>query len=738
MRKAWFLLVPSLWLVACEGPAGPAGEPGPAGTRGPEGPAGEMGAPGEPGEQGEPGEPGEDGRDTRVPVLTDDDLVFELIDAAVSVDTTTATVDFRLTDGNGAPLDKDGVFSAGTVSVSFVLAYLEEGAAGTPGLYTAYTVRDQTSPITDITETQASTDGGGSFEELEPGLYRYTFGTPINVVDPSLTHTVAAYATREVGEVEVDVNAILHFRPDGNEVTTTRNVVTTEACNACHQDLAIHGGHRKEIQLCITCHTPQSVDPDTTNSVDMMEMIHKIHMGADLPSVQNGEPYQIIGFRQSVHDYSNVHYPQNQARCETCHVGADADLAYRDARSPTCLSCHDNISMVQPVPDGMVLHTAGTQADDSACATCHPVSGGIAGVTNVHAKGLLDPAGPDVAFAITSVSNTMPGQTPTVVFTITVDGSPVDLSVDPLTTLRVTFAGPNTDFAAYWQATIQGGGAAGTLQTTNPATGEHTYTVPAAAALPMGATGSYTAYLEGYIQPTGGPRYAGFSVPFPFAVTDAAPVARRVVVDSALCNDCHADLAGHGDQRKNPNYCISCHNPNNVGEERFARREGSQVLVPTVGLKTMIHKIHMGANLTQQPYILGGFPSPNPGNPDGNPIDFGEVHYPGNVARCEACHLDGTQTLPLAQGVLPTLYNEYTCTEDPATDADDYCTGSAWTVTATVFVPPATAACASCHDDDATAAHAELNTTASGAEACATCHGAGSPWDVELVHGPNY
>jgi OmcA/MtrC family decaheme c-type cytochrome len=137
-----------------------------------------------------------------------------------------------------------------------------------------------------------------------------------------------------------------------------------------------------------------------------------------------------------------------------------------------------------------------------------------------------------------------------------------------------------------------------------------------------------------------------------FAVTDAEAQPRAELVDSDACNACHADLAAHGSQRRNPTYCTTCHNPNTVGVERFARFEESTEDIPTVDFKVMVHKIHMGEALTQQPYILGGFPPPSESNPGGNPVDFGEVRYPTNQGNCSMCHLDGTYALPLPASLL--------------------------------------------------------------------------------------
>ena len=60
---------------------------------------------------------------------------------------------------------------------------------------------------------------------------------------------------------------------------------------------------------CATLRRP--TDPDTGNTLDMKVFIHKIHMGANLPSVKAGKPYQIIGFNQGVSDWSDVVFPAN-------------------------------------------------------------------------------------------------------------------------------------------------------------------------------------------------------------------------------------------------------------------------------------------------------------------------------------------------------------------------------------------------------------------------------------------
>lgn len=715
----WSIL--SLLLVACEGPAGP---PGPQGEPGSDGSQGSAGPTGDAGPQGSGG-PGA--------WLTGPNVAVAVTDLAFAG--SGATVSFTLTDGNGAALDASGLLTDGAISLGFVISQLAVQPDGSPGQYTAYTTQQVTAP-SGATATQPTTESNGTLTvvDVAHGTYSYAFATPLTGLDPTLTQTVGALAVRTANGAQTIGQTTFSARPDGG-AAIAREEVTDQTCGSCHRQLNAHGGRWTSIEQCILCHQPQSSDPYSGNTLDFKVMIHKLHTGANLPSVVGGTPYQIIGYAQSVDDFSTVVFPQNIQRCTACHAGAQGTRWQTAPAKQTCTSCHDNISFVQPVPAGMILHGGGPQPDNAPCAVCHPASGGLAGIADLHFTGLLAPTATTVALTIASITNAGPGQIPTMTFTASVNGAPVDLTASPLTGLTATIAGPNTDFAAEWQAKLQGSGAAGTLAVVDATQGLHSYTFPASAAIPAAATGSYEVALEGYLQATPtSPRFAAVNPVLAFAVTDATPQPRRTIVDRDLCNGCHYDLNAHGGARKNPQYCVFCHNPSATDFAGAPRFEGTtNVVAEALDFRHMLHKVHMGSQLTQ-PYVIGGFPLPTVANPAGTPNNFATVRYPRAPRECEACHPTKSWTLPMtaSPAYAPTTTGSMTCT-DPDPNPAVYCTN--WVLAQTSQLQPQASVCTSCHDAPYTLAHALTNTTGGGLEACAACHGPGMAYDVASFHG---
>jgi OmcA/MtrC family decaheme c-type cytochrome len=386
-------------------------------------------------------------------------------------------------------------------------------------------------------------------------------------------------------------------------------------------------------------------------------MIHKIHRGSELPSLQANPDnhYAIVGFGGAVHDYSDVGFPgpttsasTNISRCDACHAGAQADRWSTRPSIETCTSCHDTtIFTADENPPFTVAHQGGIDpvlVNNSTCLICHAATSGVAPITQTHYVGVLDPGLPKLALSIESITNTGPGQLPTMRFRVTVNDQARDIVAMPLNSLSATIAGPTTDFAEYWQARIQGTGAVGTLVAVDAGNGVFDYTFPATGctestrphdcAFSANARGSYKLGLEGYIQESPAATRVAASPPMLTFAVSGPVMDRRVIVENAKCNSCHFDLQFHGGTRKEANYCVFCHNPNNANDERIARAEGSTVFAESVDFRVMIHKIHMGDELTQ-PYILGGNPGPSAMNPFGTQEDFGHVRYPRSRAECE-------------------------------------------------------------------------------------------------------
>jgi OmcA/MtrC family decaheme c-type cytochrome len=609
-------------------------------------------------------------------------------------------VDLTFTDDLDQPLDRAGKVTPGALTVSLVLAWYDAGARQ----YTAYTTRVQTSPITNVTATQAAADAGGTFTDLELGHATYKFRTALPAgYDRTKTHTVAIYATRATTAIvgkNYFANVEYDFRPDSQPVTQKWDEIPQAACNRCHNPLSAHGGSRQDVKLCVTCHNPQTTDPDTGNTVDFKVMIHKIHDASNLPSVKAGTPYVIIGNAQSVNDFSTVVFPQDVRNCTTCHAAPAAEaMAFATAPSrAACASCHDNIDWGTGAN-----HPAGAMTDDTLCQRCHvPQSGQEwdASILGAHTVPFKSTQLKGLKTKVVSVTNSGPGQKPTVMFQITNgDGTPVD-PASLGTNLALLLGGPTADYA------IDPIREAANRAAFDGTTATYTFT----GAIPANATGTWAVSIEARRTvtlnpaPKAGPATVtegAFNPVFYTAVTDAAPVARRKAVDIAKCNTCHDQLSLHGGQRFNTEECVMCHNPNASDK---ARRPADQLPVESIAFKRMIHRIHTGEDLSQD-FTVYGF--------GGSKNTFNEVRFPGDRRDCQTCHLPGTYTVP----------------DNPPAGRLATATPRDW------FTPQLanTAACLGCHDTQAAAAHAYVNTAPFG-EACAACHGNNAEFSVDKVH----
>jgi OmcA/MtrC family decaheme c-type cytochrome len=597
-------------------------------------------------------------------------------------------VDYSFTDDLNQPLDRKGEVTPGSLSINQVLAWWDAGTRH----YTAYTTRQQTSaptaPHPGVTATQAAADSGGTWTDVEIGHSIYKFKTVLpESFDRTKTHTLAVYATRNTDDIigkNYYANLEHDFRPDGQAVTDTWDKTTNAACNNCHNTLSAHGGSRQDIKLCVTCHQPQTTDPDTGNTVDFKVMVHKIHRGEDLPSVQAGTPYVIWGNNSSIHDFSDVVFPQDIRNCVRCHTpeATQSHVWYTFPSRAACGSCHDNVNF-----DTGENHPAGPYPDDSQCASCHRPAGDRefdASVMGAHTVPYKSTQLKGLNAEILSVSNARPGQHPTVEFRITENDGTFVAPSSLGTSLNLLMGGPTTDYAIQpFREQAQGATVSG-----NKAS--YTFTNP----IPADATGSWAFSIEARrdvavaFPPPGDDtiREAAFNPIHYESVQGGAAAPRREVVDIALCNTCHDRLAFHGGQRLNTQECVMCHNPNFTDGE---------VPAESLDFKLLVHRLHRGRDLTQ-PYL-----------------DFNHLRFPGDLRDCATCHFDGTWEVPenARPGSLPTQ-----------TPGDWYSP-----------TQPTAAACLGCHDSQSAAAHAFLNTAPFG-ESCAVCHGPGAVEDVDKVH----
>lgn len=642
----------------------------------------------------------------------------------------TPVVTFSVTDADGQPYRLDDLDN-----LSFQLA----------GPVEHYQIVVYYSDLTD-TRTAAVYNGDGT--------YTYTFLTPI----PSTYHTVPNDTT-DLGEAEGDWGGqplvdgtytlaawayVRAYRQDGSyyydagndtedvlygAATTleTFEPVLADNCASCHGDeFYAHGGSRREVKVCQSCHVAGGEDRySTTDSsvtpganIGWNVMIHKIHAGSQLA---NGVQYagypaesDVEGYpNYNLHDYSEVlfpRFPMAAAECSACHEGAADGDVYSAPNRESCGACHDSLDFA--TGEG---HDGGAWPDDTMCASCHSAAENEA----EHADPRLDSAyNPGLHFTITGVTGGsgsggqfLPGDSVAVRFTIT-DDSGAAVANSSLSSATLMFSGPIDHMQKAFKDTswISGTGSNTTL-TTN-ATGDYTatFTVPSTYATQENDTswygvedgdwggqplvsGTYRVAVAGYRNVT---VWDGSSWRTPAADwedvlvgEDVTTIETRDVITSENCLNCHGTMEFHGEGRTEYEYCVTCHTAG--AEDRYSATDNSVTPGVTIDFSVMIHKMHNGSNLTQN-YDIAGYSSSS----SYTISNFNHVNFPrqdGGAAACGACH-EGNEA-----------------NEDPQSKV-----------------------CNSCHDSDDASAHVALNTDETYGEACDVCHGPGRDFSVETMH----
>ncbi len=332
------------------------------------------------------------------------------------------------------------------------------------------------------------------------------------LLDGTYTFAVRAFRKYQAGKDEVvdpstDVKDVLF----GAAATIEpREVVTTANCNSCHTTLQRHSGVIRDTRVCVTCHTAGAEDGNSAATGDPTPvtmafgvMIHKIHNGKHLPSVlgvatnpDGSRKYDAPPVRYVVgsglRDFSKVGFPispnnrvamprdtgystltpaqqalddetrKGATGCEKCHgdpdgagplpAPAQGDRAYTAPTRHQCGSCHDDVDWNLPYAANAQVQPP--QKDDSACTSCHAVSGDSMAVKDSHIHPLKNPAiHPGLVFAIQSVAEggtkngngkLDPGEKVVVSFTIK-DDKNADVPTSELSGLSVVVSGPTTN-----------------------------------------------------------------------------------------------------------------------------------------------------------------------------------------------------------------------------------------------------------------------------------------------------
>lgn len=242
----------------------------------------------------------------------------------------------------------------------------------------------------DARSARAQPDGSAQYV-FTGSLPSDAAGTVAVGMEAAFTVTPAAGTTPAVRDIVY--NPVRYFAVTDPAPVPPRAIVKTETCNECHGTLALHGGARRNTELCVICHnaTQSDIDKRSTRSgplppepVLFRNLIHRIHTGEDLVKafiIYGGSPAN----PQAIDLAAIEPFPKDRANCAVCHqpgtfnispqlasqTGIKLTLGGEVVRqmgpiTAACTGCHDS--------DQAVSHALSALAGGGnveTCATCH-------------------------------------------------------------------------------------------------------------------------------------------------------------------------------------------------------------------------------------------------------------------------------------------------------------------------------------------------------------------------------
>ncbi|ADN75561.1 decaheme c-type cytochrome, OmcA/MtrC family [Ferrimonas balearica DSM 9799] len=258
----------------------------------------------------------------------------------------------------------------------------------------------------------ASAGSSKVYEDHGNGYYTFSFEGIEQNSDLTQRYNVLAGNNTLPDGTPVPRNEISEdFDGQGNDALYTKDVISHDACTACHvegEPLTTRHSSYFEAETCINCHNE---DRMTGKRASFQHLVHTIHNTAATFTDKNDREYTGQAAEALL-----------QNNCQACHVASEELAEWgnwtRVPTKETCSACHNNGYDGKDVVH--LRHLA--EQDNSSCAACHNPTQ----IESIHMKSHQDEATVVEQFGMTATSVVNADNSVTISVNLTENGQPID------------------------------------------------------------------------------------------------------------------------------------------------------------------------------------------------------------------------------------------------------------------------------------------------------------------------